>query len=623
MMFIKKAVPLLSVACAAVLAVVHQVYGAGLTEPEAVFFANPAAVYCEDMGYQYSLNETDEGVVGTCTFPDGTSCNEWDFFAGKCGEAYSYCAQNGYGITTETEGASSLAAEYAVCTDGSGKKVGLQEELALINEKVLDSSCASGEGAELDDSYQSADVYEPEYSAEALPTSFDWRAYNGKNYMTSIKNQGQCGSCWAFAAVGVVEADLNIANSRTGDTYNFSEQYLVSDCLNGNSCCGGHSYTAFGYMIAQGIPDDACMPYVDGVSTGCSCNYSCANCTYKGDNCSDRSCSNRCANYATRLIKIESYQYAGSDEAAIQTALVYQGPLTAYIRMDGSFDSSGRYVCGTDAPINHAVVLVGYNNAGGYWIVKNSWGATWNGDGYFKVKYGECSIENFVYAADVNRTISVPKTPAVSNVMDNTPAYTWVSLPDATTYQVQLRKGTTVVYTKTVLSGACNTTTCTKAFTDTLSLGTYKWRVRAKIDGAWHPWSYAKTFTVVAARPLPKSPGGTITDHTPDFIWTKLNGASSYQVQVIRNGTVVYTKTAFSGVCGTTTCTKDFGTNLIVGSYTWRVRGQVGGVWSPWSGLKTFSITSSGSVPQADLWFSALPVPQEYFSGRLEEIPVL
>ncbi len=63
----------------------------------------------------------------------------------------------------------------------------------------------------------------------------------------------------------------------------------------------------------------------------------------------------------------------------------------------GGFDPQGVYRCTNDSGANQAVVIAGYSDAGGYWIVKNSWGATWNGDGYFKVGYGECAIETWVY----------------------------------------------------------------------------------------------------------------------------------------------------------------------------------------------------------------------------------
>jgi C1A family cysteine protease len=93
--------------------------------------------------------------------------------------------------------------------------------------------------------------------------SFDWRSYGGQNWMTSVKNQGSCGSCWAFSAVGVVEAVYNIATGDPGLDLNLSEEYLVSDCLSGHNCCGGSMGTALSFFRDQGVPDEACLPYVD------------------------------------------------------------------------------------------------------------------------------------------------------------------------------------------------------------------------------------------------------------------------------------------------------------------------------------------------------------------------
>jgi hypothetical protein len=74
----------------------------------------------------------------------------------------------------------------------------------------------------------------------------------------------------------------------------------------------------------------------------------------------------------------------------------------------GGFDAQGVYRCTNDSGANHAVIIAGYSNAGGYWIVKNSWGATWNGDGYFKVGYGECAIETWVYYVDTPASAPSP-----------------------------------------------------------------------------------------------------------------------------------------------------------------------------------------------------------------------
>ncbi len=74
-----------------------QIVGNAASFP-AVGEANPAAVYCDDLGYQYDIVTTSKGQVGVCMFPDGSSCDEWDFLSGKCGVEYSYCARQGYNL---------------------------------------------------------------------------------------------------------------------------------------------------------------------------------------------------------------------------------------------------------------------------------------------------------------------------------------------------------------------------------------------------------------------------------------------------------------------------------------------------------------------------------------------
>ncbi len=80
---------------------------------EAVGMVNPATKYCADLGYQY-------GEGGTCVFPDGTTCNEWDFFQGSCGGAFSFCAKQGGTVSSKTEDMGGWTGTYAVCTLQTG-----------------------------------------------------------------------------------------------------------------------------------------------------------------------------------------------------------------------------------------------------------------------------------------------------------------------------------------------------------------------------------------------------------------------------------------------------------------------------------------------------------------------
>ena len=85
-------------------------------------------------------------------------------------------------------------------------------------------------------------------------------------------SQGNCGSCWAFSAVGVVEAEYNIYDNDPDLDLDLSEQYLVSDCHSYGGmmqCCGGSDWRAISFIMSDGIPDEECMEYVDGsVSSG-------------------------------------------------------------------------------------------------------------------------------------------------------------------------------------------------------------------------------------------------------------------------------------------------------------------------------------------------------------------
>jgi putative hemolysin len=362
---------------------------------------NPAAVHCRDMGYEYGI-VGDDGQRGICTLPDGEACDAWEFLQGKCGQTYSYCAQQGYRIRTVGDGRDPFSPEYAVCVTGEGAVIGPMTELSELGEKA--TGCGGDTtGGEMRAAFEEGDEYVPPLDG-APPASFDWRNYQGSDWMTPVKDQGNCGSCWAFSAVGVSEAAHNIANNDPNLDKDLSEQYLVSDCSGSGTCCGGYKAGALEYIRDYGIPDESCMSYADG--GGCSCEGgSCdSNCAYRiGDSCSDRTCSDRCENWADRREYIASTGYVSTDRQIIKQALVDTGPLAVSMGIGssygGSFDGD-IYRCTIDTGTNHAVAIVGYDDAGGYWWVRNSWGTSWGDGGYFKLGYGECYVERYVYYAD-------------------------------------------------------------------------------------------------------------------------------------------------------------------------------------------------------------------------------
>jgi subtilisin-like proprotein convertase family protein len=256
--------------------------------------------------------------------------------------------------------------------------------------------------------------------------------------MTPVKDQASCGGCWAFSAVGTTEAVYNIDAGNPNLDLDLSEEYLVSDCYTDwdQSCCGGWQSEALKFIRDDGIPDEACLPWASGTcycdGSGCYSAY----CAYStGGSCANATCSDKCENSESRLQTIASMGRVSTDPSRIKQHVVDRGPLAVCLGVGdgvgGAFDGSNVYRCTDDVTTNHCVVLTGYNDndAGGYWIAKNSWGDTWgpDEDGYFKVGYGECSIENWVYYASlVDQTCTsytstdVPKAiPDLSTVTSN------------------------------------------------------------------------------------------------------------------------------------------------------------------------------------------------------------
>jgi len=194
----------------------------------------------------------------------------------------------------------------------------------------------------------------PEAIIPLAPNDVDWR---GKA-VTPVKNQGQCGSCWAFGATGGVEGAWAITK---GKLVSLSEQQLV-DCAGsaGNQGCGGgFPSSAYDWIVKNGICDSASYPY-----TG-----------------RDGTCKKTC----TAVAQISGYSKVGTTDAA-HVAAVTKQPLS--IGIDASARDFQSYKSGVfggpcGKSLNHAVLTVGYNaNA---FIVKNSWGASWGDQGFIQM----------------------------------------------------------------------------------------------------------------------------------------------------------------------------------------------------------------------------------------------
>ncbi|MDT8358066.1 MAG: thrombospondin type 3 repeat-containing protein, partial [Methanomicrobiaceae archaeon] len=137
-----------------------------------------------------------------------------------------------------------------------------------------------------------------------LPSAFSWHTWRGADWMTSVKNQGQCGSCWAFASVGVVEAMYNIEHGSPDLDPDLSEQYLVTSKEVGD-CKGEKFWEALEVIKDEGLPNEVLFPYQSGscqwkdlstYSAYFKCSYDCMNCVFEGETCSGTSCVQMCTN---------------------------------------------------------------------------------------------------------------------------------------------------------------------------------------------------------------------------------------------------------------------------------------------------------------------------------------
>uniref|UniRef100_A0A2P2KWT8 Uncharacterized protein n=1 Tax=Rhizophora mucronata TaxID=61149 RepID=A0A2P2KWT8_RHIMU len=252
-------------------------------------------------------------------------------------------------------------------------RVGLNRFADMTNEEYRSTYL----GARVPDKKRlsrSTDRYAPRVG-DSLPDSIDWRT---KGAVSAVKDQGSCGSCWAFSAVAAVEGINAIV---TGDMIMLSEQELVDcDTSYNEGCNGGLMDYAFEFIINNGgIDSEEDYPYLgrDG----------------------------RCDPYRrnAKVVTIDDYDDVPvNNEQALKNAVAQQ-PVSVAIEAKGrafQFYVSGIFTgkCGTQ--LDHGVTAVGYGTENGkdYWIVKNSWGSSWGEEGYIRMERniashtGKCGI---------------------------------------------------------------------------------------------------------------------------------------------------------------------------------------------------------------------------------------
>ncbi|MFH1038463.1 MAG: C1 family peptidase [PVC group bacterium] len=216
-----------------------------------------------------------------------------------------------------------------------------------------------------------------------LPSSFDWRSYNGHSYIGPIRDQGNCGSCYAFAAAAAAEGTYNRANGLyDGDRADFSEAFIAF-CLSDHysqhfdGCDGAdYDYYELEALVQYGICGETVYPYSDH----------------------DQSCP--LSPYPSLQQFQAWHRIPCNDIEAIKSAIMTYGVVDAAVEVGSAFESyrGGIYQdtntsCGASpcyyTDTNHAISLVGWNDNGGngYWILRNSWGTSWGESGYMRISY--------------------------------------------------------------------------------------------------------------------------------------------------------------------------------------------------------------------------------------------
>jgi cathepsin L len=256
-------------------------------------------------------------------------------------------------------------------------------------------------------------------SSCATASKYDARSYN---LVTPIRDQKSCGSCWSFGAVGAYESNYLKVNGGTPSGLNLSEQQALS-CSGGGSCSGGFAYKVFDWMVDNNktLRTETQVPYT-------ASNGSCS-----GTPTTDYAATEwGVVDPSGDINKIASV-------ADIKKAICEYGAVSASVNATSSFKNyaSGTYFGTTsnynNPETNHAIVLVGWDDTKGAWLLKNSWGTDWGEDGYMWIKYNSNNVgrraawvraKKFCVKFAGNWTNIDPNTRGITKInVSNTAAY--------------------------------------------------------------------------------------------------------------------------------------------------------------------------------------------------------
>jgi len=204
--------------------------------------------------------------------------------------------------------------------------------------------------------------------APDAPVSFDWRT---ENKLTAIKDQGQCGSCWAFSCTESIESVYMIAKGITGPQMPPLAPQQIVDCDRGDGGCnGGDLPTCYAYVKSAGLEKNADYPY-------------------------------HARNQACQAVAAKDYVHISSFKYVIPRGSKSEPNMAAYVAASSPISiivdaskwsayQSGIFTAAQCGHIlDHAVQIIGYDTGKGYWIVRNSWGSSWGESGYIRLQFGK------------------------------------------------------------------------------------------------------------------------------------------------------------------------------------------------------------------------------------------
>lgn len=218
-------------------------------------------------------------------------------------------------------------------------------------------------GVIFSDEKEKAPTWAPKI-VEALPAYFNWV---DEGMVTPIKDQGNCGSCWAFSAVGALESLAMLSAGILSPDY--SEQFVVSYNLANKGCNGGYMSRVARFLERVGTISEDCLPY----------------------RANDRKFPRPCAEWRDEVAGIETWSWVTQSVDDLKAA-IYENPISAAfdIYEDFMYYTGGvyEYVSGEYLG-GHAIIIVGWDDIEQCFIVKNSWDTDWGESGYFRIAYSQ------------------------------------------------------------------------------------------------------------------------------------------------------------------------------------------------------------------------------------------